>query len=99
MDVVLEGVRSHLAVDSTRVAGVSADLAHPGAPQAVLDAAVAEFRHVDTLVCNHARSGDDGPLGRFDAGMLDRHWVVDAGPASCWPSGSPPSTTGGPAAA
>ncbi len=33
--------------------------------------------HLDILVCNHARSGDDGPLGTLDADMLDTHWAVN----------------------
>jgi 3-oxoacyl-[acyl-carrier protein] reductase len=29
------------------------------------------------LVCNHARSGGDGPLGTLTAEMLDAHWAVN----------------------
>jgi 3-oxoacyl-[acyl-carrier protein] reductase len=29
------------------------------------------------LICNHARSGGDGPLGTLDAQMLDAHWAVN----------------------
>ena len=32
---------------------------------------------LDILVCNHARSGGDGPLGALDAAMLDAHWAVN----------------------
>lgn len=38
---------------------------------------VAEFNHVDILVCNHARSGGDGPVGHLTAEMLDAHWAVN----------------------
>ena len=54
------------------------DLAAPEAPGLLVDAAVEAFGHVDILVCNHARSGGDGPLGTLDAAMLDAHWAVDA---------------------
>ncbi|MBA2307729.1 MAG: SDR family oxidoreductase [Pseudonocardiales bacterium] len=74
---VLSGIRAHLAAGA-ELGEASADLADPDAPQAVIDAAVAGFGHVDVLVCNHARSGDDGTLGELDAARLDRHWAVDA---------------------
>ena len=57
---------------------VAVDLASDGAPEAVLAQAVSEFGHVDILVCNHARSGGDGPLGALTAEMLDAHWAVNA---------------------
>jgi 3-oxoacyl-[acyl-carrier protein] reductase len=53
------------------------DLADPGAPVRLIDAAVRAFGHVDILVCNHARSGGDGRLGTLDADMLDAHWRVN----------------------
>jgi len=34
--------------------------------------------HVDALICNHALTGDDGPLGEVTAEQLDVHWAVDA---------------------
>lgn len=76
-DAVLAGVREALAGPDARVAGTGADLAEPDAPQRVVDAAVQELGHLDILVCNHARSGGDGPLGTLDAAMLDAHWAVN----------------------
>ena len=35
------------------------------------------FQILDILVCNHARSGGDGPLGTLTAAMLDAHWAVN----------------------
>ncbi|XVQ15514.1 SDR family oxidoreductase [Spirillospora sp. CA-255316] len=78
LDAVVEGVRSHLGVTGTCVAQMHADLTEPGAPQQVIDAAAAEFGHVDILVCNHALTGQDGPLGALSEHELDRHWAVDA---------------------
>ena len=43
----------------------------------LIEAAAAEFGHLDILVCNHARSGGDGPLGTLTAAMLDAHWAVN----------------------
>ncbi|QBI55785.1 SDR family oxidoreductase [Streptomonospora litoralis] len=78
LSAVLDGVRSCLAAEDARVADTHADLAEPGAAQRVIDAAAAEFGHVDILVCNHALNGRDGPLGELTEADLDRHWAVDA---------------------
>ncbi|GAA0963711.1 SDR family oxidoreductase [Actinocorallia libanotica] len=59
------------------IAEMSADLGEAGTSQAVVDAAVARFGHVDVLVCNQARSGGDGPLLELDAERLDGHWRVN----------------------
>lgn len=77
LDLVLDGVREAL-VAGARLADTHADLARPEAARHVLGAAVAEFGHVDLLVCNHALSGGDAALGGLDAAMLDAHWAVDA---------------------
>jgi NAD(P)-dependent dehydrogenase (short-subunit alcohol dehydrogenase family) len=53
------------------------DLAEPGAPEQLVNAATGQFGHLDVLICNHARSGGDGPLGTLDATMLDAHWAVN----------------------
>ncbi|WP_433869323.1 SDR family oxidoreductase [Saccharopolyspora sp. CA-218241] len=77
LDAVRAGVREQLGPEQ-RLADAAADLADPDAPRALVEAAVAEFGHLDVLVCNHARSGSDGALGELDAAMLDGHWVVNA---------------------
>ena len=61
----------------TAVRHLGLDLAAPDAPARLMDAAAEAFGHVDVLVCNHARSGGDGPLGTLDAAMLDAHWAVN----------------------
>jgi 3-oxoacyl-[acyl-carrier protein] reductase len=73
---VVAGVRSAQAADA-RVGHLELDLAQPAAPAELLEAAVTAHGHVDILVCNHARSGGDGPLGTLDAAMLDAHWAVN----------------------
>ena len=74
---VISEVRSHRASEDQRVVDVSMDLAGAEAPEMVMEQAVAECGHVDILVCNHARSGGDGPLGELTAEMLDAHWAIN----------------------
>ncbi|WP_211360103.1 SDR family oxidoreductase [Actinocorallia herbida] len=74
----LSAVLGSLREAAPRVADLAADLADPGAPEAVVEAAVAAYGHVDALVCVHARSGSDGPLSALDPAWLDAHWQVDA---------------------
>lgn len=77
IDAVLDGVRAH-AIDGGRVEGIHADLTAAGAPESVIERAVAEFGRIDVLVCNQALSGSDGPIGTLTSEMLDRHWAVNA---------------------
>jgi 3-oxoacyl-[acyl-carrier protein] reductase len=74
---LVAGVADALAGDSARVHHMELDLAGPAAPTLLTDAAAAALGHLDILVCNHARSGGDGPLGTLDAGLLDAHWAVN----------------------
>jgi 3-oxoacyl-[acyl-carrier protein] reductase len=77
LEAVLSGVTEALADDGARVTHQEADLTDPAAPSALIDAAAAALGHLDILVCNHARSGDDGPLGTLTAAMLDAHWAAN----------------------
>jgi 3-oxoacyl-[acyl-carrier protein] reductase len=77
IQAVLAGVAGALSADGASVRGMELDLADPGAPAELIDAATAALAHLDILVCNHARSGG-GALGRLDAAMLDGHWAVNA---------------------
>lgn len=76
IDIVADEVRAH-AVQGARVACGAGDLAERTEPDRLIGAVVAEFGHVDILVCNHARSGCDGTLADMDADTLDRHWAVN----------------------
>jgi 3-oxoacyl-[acyl-carrier protein] reductase len=60
-----------------RVEHLGVDLTSPDAPDQLVAAAVEAYGRVDVLVCNHALSGSDGPLGSLDAAMLDRHYAVN----------------------
>lgn len=73
----IEGVIGALGGAGPRLAHVSADLADPAAPAAVVDRAVREFGAVDVLVANHARSSP-GTLAEVTAAELDLTWAVNA---------------------
>lgn len=73
----LADLRSRLA-PGARLTDVEADLAGATAPEEVVAHARRELGHLDVLVCNHARSGCDGPLLEQTAETLDGHWQVDA---------------------
>ncbi|MHA6799695.1 SDR family oxidoreductase [Bounagaea algeriensis] len=77
LDSVRNGVRTHLAAEEASMADEHSDLTEPGAPEQIVEAAIEAFGHVDILVCNHALTGEDGPLGALTT-ELDRHWAVDA---------------------
>jgi len=75
---VADGIAEGLASEDATVHHQGLDLADPDAPAQLVNAATDAFGHLDILVCNHARSGGDGPLGTLDAAMLDGHWAVNA---------------------
>src|SRR5215470_17828711 len=74
---VLAGVTGALAADGANVRDMELDLAGPGAPVQLIDAATEALGHLDILICNHARSGH-ASLGELDAAMLDAHWAVNS---------------------
>jgi 3-oxoacyl-[acyl-carrier protein] reductase len=74
---VADGVAQARADQDATVHHLGLDLADPEGPTRLIDAATGRLGHLDILICNHARSGDDGPLGTLDAVMLDAHWAVN----------------------
>jgi 3-oxoacyl-[acyl-carrier protein] reductase len=78
LEAVIGGVTEALADPDAAVWPLEADLSDPEAPARLIGSAAATSRFLDILVCNHARSGGDGPLGTLTAGMLDAHWAVNA---------------------
>ncbi|HWS50558.1 MAG TPA: SDR family oxidoreductase [Microbacterium sp.] len=77
LDEVRAGIRSALTPGA--VSGdVSADLADETQIPKVLDAAAALTGKLDILVCNHAKSGDDGSIIDMTAARLDAFWRVNA---------------------
>jgi 3-oxoacyl-[acyl-carrier protein] reductase len=77
VQAVVAGVRDALAAVDASVHHLELELALPEAPARLIEAAADAFGHLDILVCNHARSGGDGPLGTLDAQLLDAHWAVN----------------------
>ena len=76
-EAVIAGVTAALADPDAAVWHQQADLSDPGAPSRLIEAAAATSRFLDICICNHARSGGDGPLGTLTAAMLDAHWAVN----------------------
>jgi 3-oxoacyl-[acyl-carrier protein] reductase len=76
-EAVIAGVTAVLADPEATVRHQEADLSDPDAPARLIEAAAATSRFLDILVCNHARSGGDGPLGALTAAMLDAHWAAN----------------------
>jgi 3-oxoacyl-[acyl-carrier protein] reductase len=79
---VIDGVAEVIATasgadDGASLADTELDLTGAGAPEQLVSAAASALGHLDILVCDHALSGDDGPLGTLDAAMLDHHWAVN----------------------
>jgi 3-oxoacyl-[acyl-carrier protein] reductase len=77
LEAVIGGVTEALADPDAVVWHHEADLSDPDAPARLIESAAETSRFLDVLVCNHARSGGDGPLGTLTAGMLDAHWAVN----------------------
>jgi len=77
VSAVLDGVASAMAAEGARIHDRELNLAEAWAPEQLISAAKDQFGHLDVLVCNHARSGGDGPLGSLNAAMLDAHWAVN----------------------
>jgi 3-oxoacyl-[acyl-carrier protein] reductase len=77
LEAVIGGVTEALADPDAAVWHQEADLSDPDAPARLIASAAATSRFLDVLVCNHARSGGDGPLGPLTAGMLDAHWAAN----------------------
>lgn len=77
LDAVVESVRRR-ALDDAVVTEAGVDLADPHGPAQLMATVVDRVGHVDALICNHALTGDDGPLGEVTAEQLDVHWAVDA---------------------
>ncbi|WIB59358.1 SDR family oxidoreductase [Curtobacterium sp. MCLR17_007] len=76
LDAVRDGIRDVL-VDGARFADVSADLRDPSSVPDVLSAAAALTGQVDVLVCNHAKSGDDGSILDMTPERLSAFWEVN----------------------
>ena len=77
LEAVIGGVTEALADPDAAVWHQEADLSDPDAPARLIESVAETSRFLDILICNHARSGGDGPLGTLTAGLLDAHWAVN----------------------
>jgi 3-oxoacyl-[acyl-carrier protein] reductase len=73
LDAVRSGVRSALVGDAV-MGDVDADLTDAATIPGLLDEAFALTGGLDILVCNHARSGDDGSILDMTPQRLDEFW-------------------------
>ena len=56
---------------------MSGSFLNPEEPKRVIEEITKNCGHIDSLVCNHALSGNDGVIGGLNAEMLDKHWVIN----------------------
>lgn len=73
---VFNGIQSELVGDA-RFAEFSGDFQDPDYPKALIKQITETVGHIDALVCNHALSGSDGPLGELTAEMIDNHYAIN----------------------
>ncbi len=73
---VRQGVHAHL-VGNARADDIEANLSDPSLVGVVIAAAKALTGSVDILVCNHAKSGDDGGILDMTPERLDAFWAVN----------------------
>ncbi|QLD12073.1 SDR family oxidoreductase [Microbacterium oleivorans] len=76
LEAVRAGIRSHL-VEGARFDDIGADLRDLPSVPAVIDTATALTGRLDILVCNHAKSGDDGSILDMTPQRLDAFWEVN----------------------
>ncbi|MFS0713150.1 SDR family oxidoreductase [Microbacterium sp. 2P01SA-2] len=76
LDAVRDGIRSHLVGDA-RFFDIAGDLSVPTAAAELIDEAAAVTGGLDILVCNHAKSGDDGSILDMTPARLDAFWDVN----------------------
>jgi 3-oxoacyl-[acyl-carrier protein] reductase len=74
---VIDELRALRVLPGQKVDHLDIDLAQPDGPRTLFEVAEGALGRIDILVCNHARSGDDGPLGTLTEAMLDSHYAVN----------------------
>lgn len=76
IDAIRDGVSAALT-SSARIGDLSADLADDTQIPRLMDAAADLTGTLDILVCNHARSGDDGGILDMTPARLDSFWSTN----------------------
>ncbi|NLP85040.1 SDR family oxidoreductase [Microbacterium sp. CFH 90308] len=77
LDAVRGGLRDELT-PSASLGDIGADLRDAASVPLVIEAARALTGRLDILVCNHAKSGDDGSILDMTADRLDAFWQANA---------------------
>ena len=77
LDAVRDGLREELTPGAS-LGDIGADLRDPASVPLVIEAARALTGRLDILVCNHAKSGDDGSILDMTADRLDAFWQANA---------------------
>jgi 3-oxoacyl-[acyl-carrier protein] reductase len=77
LELVRSGVRESLVGDAV-FGDLSVDLSLPDSPSTLVEVAAGLTGRLDILVCNQAKSGDDGSIFDMTADSLDAHWQVNA---------------------
>ncbi|WP_267895909.1 SDR family oxidoreductase [Renibacterium salmoninarum] len=57
---------------------LSADLSQPTSAAELIEVGAEALGRLDILICNHARTGQDGSIFDMTAETLDAHWTVNA---------------------
>ncbi|WP_022905252.1 SDR family oxidoreductase [Curtobacterium sp. B18] len=76
LDAVRDGVRAHLT-EGARFADFAADLSDASTIPGLIADAAALTGTLDVLVCNHAKSGDDGSILDMTPERLSAFWEVN----------------------
>jgi 3-oxoacyl-[acyl-carrier protein] reductase len=76
LDAVRDGIRAHLTPGAS-FADVAADFRDPASIPRVMRVATELTGSLDVLVCNHAKSGDDGSILDMTPERLTAFWEVD----------------------
>ena len=77
LDAVRDGLREELTPGAS-LGDIGADLRDAASVPLVIEAARALTGRLDILVCNHAKSGDDGSILDMTADRLDAFWQANA---------------------
>jgi len=76
LDAVKEGIKAELVEDATFHA-FKGNFMDASAPEELFKEINKHCGYVDSLVCNHALSGSDGPLEELTAEMIDKHYIIN----------------------
>ncbi|MFB4159110.1 SDR family oxidoreductase [Geomicrobium sp. JSM 1781026] len=76
LEAVVAGIQQEM-IPSAQFGHYHSNFLQEDSAETLIKTVVKEHGAIDAIVCNHARSGGDGPLGNLTAQMLDNHWKVN----------------------